>query len=136
MINVVQQNTCSFILDYCVHMNSMNRLEVVEVKSAFGITENVRTILPLTGALVMVLYKGHTIESLKSAPFNIGSKMAHNNWIKRSIITIRPYGQIEMYSNLGAHAFSGRHTAGAFTNQLQIPFSEPLLFILVNCYLS
>lgn len=64
------------------------RLEAVDFKSPRGIAKILGTVLSLTGALVMILYKGHTIQSLKGAPFHIGSKMAHNNWIEGSILTV------------------------------------------------
>ncbi|KAF6145793.1 hypothetical protein GIB67_016242, partial [Kingdonia uniflora] len=47
----------------------------------------------------------------------------------------KPYGQravlkFSQYTN--AQPFSGRHTPGTFTNQLQTSFSEPRLLILTN----
>nr|XP_012569752.1 WAT1-related protein At4g08300-like [Cicer arietinum] len=67
---------------------AVNRLEVVDVKNPRGLAKIFGTVLSLIGALIMILYKGHTIQSLKSSSFHIGGKMAHSNWIKGSILTV------------------------------------------------
>ncbi|KAK7345787.1 hypothetical protein VNO77_16398 [Canavalia gladiata] len=64
------------------------RLEAVDVKKPRGLAKIVGTVLSLIGALIMTLYKGHTIQSFQSAPFHIKGKLVHNNWIKGSILTI------------------------------------------------
>jgi len=69
-------------------MIHFNRLEAIDVKSPRGLAKIVGTVLSLTGALVMILYKGHTIQSLKGAPFHLGGEIAHNNWIKGTILTV------------------------------------------------
>ncbi|KAL5149196.1 WAT1-related protein [Glycine soja] len=62
------------------------RLEVVDVKKPRGMARVFGTVLSLIGALIMTLYKGHTIQSLRGAPFNVRGKLVHNNWIKGSIV--------------------------------------------------
>ncbi|XP_061366951.1 WAT1-related protein At4g08300-like [Gastrolobium bilobum] len=64
------------------------RLEAVDVKSPRGLAKIFGTVLSLTGAVIMTLYKGHTIESLQGTPFHIRDKLGHNNWIKGSILTV------------------------------------------------
>ncbi|KAG4970353.1 hypothetical protein JHK84_036447 [Glycine max] len=64
------------------------RLEVVDVKKPRGMARVFGTVLSLIGALIMTLYKGHTIQSLRGAPFNVRGKLVHNNWIKGSILSV------------------------------------------------
>ncbi|XP_027362917.1 WAT1-related protein At3g18200-like [Abrus precatorius] len=64
------------------------RLEAVDVKKPHGLAKILGTVLSLVGALIMTLYKGHTIQSLQGAPLHIKGKLVHNNWIKGSILTI------------------------------------------------
>lgn len=66
----------------------LNRLEVVDVKKPRGMARVFGTVLSLIGALIMTLYKGHTIQSLRGAPFNVRGKLVHNNWIKGSILSV------------------------------------------------
>ncbi|KEH42562.1 auxin-induced 5NG4-like protein [Medicago truncatula] len=80
MINTISSITFIFAIGF--------RLEAIDVKSPRGLAKIVGTVLSLTGALIMILYKGHTIQSLKGAPFHLGGKMAHNNWIKGTILTV------------------------------------------------
>ena len=64
----------------------VNRLEVVDVKKGRGVAKVFGTVLSLIGALIMTLYKGHTIESLRGAPFHVRGNFVHNNWIKGSLL--------------------------------------------------
>ncbi|TKY52727.1 WAT1-related protein [Spatholobus suberectus] len=64
------------------------RLEVVDVKKPRGLAKVFGTVLSLIGALIMTLYKGHTIQSLQSAPFHIRGNLVHNDWIKGSILCV------------------------------------------------
>ncbi|XP_020231550.1 WAT1-related protein At5g07050-like [Cajanus cajan] len=64
------------------------RLEVVNVKKPCGLAKVFGTVLSLIGALLMTLYKGHTIESLQGTPFHIRDKLVHINWIKGSILCV------------------------------------------------
>ncbi|XP_027362912.1 WAT1-related protein At4g08300-like [Abrus precatorius] len=64
------------------------RLEAVDVKKPRGLAKILGTVLSLVGALIMTLYKGHTIQSLQGAPLHIKGKLVHNNWIKGSILSI------------------------------------------------
>lgn len=87
IINVLLKIIVIFLL-IILFMIHCNRLEAIDVKSPRGLAKIVGTVLSLTGALIMILYKGHTIQSLKGAPFHLGGKMAHNNWIKGTILTV------------------------------------------------
>ncbi|XP_017414278.1 WAT1-related protein At3g18200 isoform X4 [Vigna angularis] len=62
------------------------RLEVVDVKKPRGVAKVFGTVLSLIGALIMTLYKGHTIQSLRGAPFHVRGNFVHNNWIKGSLL--------------------------------------------------
>lgn len=66
----------------------LSRLEDVDVKNPRGVAKIIGTILSLTGALTMALYKGHAIHSLQGAPFHIRAKFVHKNWIKGSILAV------------------------------------------------
>ncbi|WVY95961.1 hypothetical protein V8G54_028112 [Vigna mungo] len=63
------------------------RLEVVDVKKPRGVAKVFGTLLSLIGALIMTLYKGHTIQSLRGAPFHVRGNFVHNNWIKGSLLS-------------------------------------------------
>ncbi|KAJ1417499.1 EamA domain [Sesbania bispinosa] len=80
MINTISSLTFIFAVGF--------RLEAVDVKNPRGLAKIFGTVLSLTGALIMILYKGQTIQSFQGAPFHITSKMTHNNWIKGSILTV------------------------------------------------
>ncbi|KAL9318637.1 hypothetical protein ACSQ67_015154 [Phaseolus vulgaris] len=62
------------------------RLEVVDVKKPRGVAKVFGTMLSLFGAFIMTLYKGHTIQSLRGAPFHVRGNFVHNNWIKGSLL--------------------------------------------------
>ncbi|XP_068493168.1 WAT1-related protein At3g18200-like isoform X2 [Phaseolus vulgaris] len=62
------------------------RLEVVDVKKPRGVAKVFGTVLSLFGAFIMTLYKGHTIQSLRGAPFHVRGNFVHNNWIKGSLL--------------------------------------------------
>lgn len=88
-IGHILQNKSFILLDYFFFFTILsNRLEAVDVKNPRGLAKIFGTVLSLTGALIMILYKGRTIQSLQGAPFHIGEKMAHNNWIKGSLLTV------------------------------------------------
>ncbi|KAK7355908.1 hypothetical protein VNO80_15172 [Phaseolus coccineus] len=63
------------------------RLEVVDVKKPRGVAKVFGTVLSLIGAFIMTLYKGHTIQSLRGAPFHVRGNFVHNNWIKGSLLS-------------------------------------------------
>ncbi|RDY01181.1 WAT1-related protein, partial [Mucuna pruriens] len=67
---------------------SLFGLEVVDVKKPRGLAKVFGTVLSLIGALIMTLYKGYTIQSLRGAPFHIRGNLVHNNWIKGSILCV------------------------------------------------
>jgi small subunit ribosomal protein SAe len=81
---------------------------------------------------IYIINLGKTMEKLQLAARVI---VAIENPQDIIVQSARPYGQravLKFAQYTGAHAIAGRHTPGAFTNQLQTSFSEPRLLILTD----
>jgi len=74
------------VLFLTIFMILVNRLEVVDFKKPRGLAKVFGTVLSLIGAFIMTLYKGHTIQSLRGAPFHVRGNFVHNNWVKGSLL--------------------------------------------------
>lgn len=83
-----------------------SRLETVDIKNPRGLAKIIGTVLSLTGALTMALYKGHAIQSLQSAPFHIRSKSVHKNWIKGSILAVASCISWSLWYIMQVHLFT------------------------------
>ncbi|KAK1560783.1 hypothetical protein Q3G72_030881 [Acer saccharum] len=64
------------------------RMEIVDVRNPRGIAKIVGTIISLAGVMIMILYKGQAMQSLKGDLIHIGNNSTHEDWIKGSILTV------------------------------------------------
>ncbi|KAK0581919.1 hypothetical protein LWI29_019586 [Acer saccharum] len=66
----------------------LERMEIVDVRNPRGIAKIVGTIISLAGVMIMILYKGQAMQSLKGDLIHIGNNSTHEDWIKGSILTV------------------------------------------------